>query len=238
LEIEILLQQLIPTCQLHKNHLVKKQIDMITNIFRLYLVPQHHIVNKFHHLEIFSNSNANTEINRARNCDSKVEKDIKMNIDMNREKEIQDRKLDVPINTNTTPKDKERDQEDKKIILVVEDNPVNLKVITKLLNIGGYKSECAMSGYEAIQHCQFKKFSVILMDIQMPGMDGLQTTKAIREMEKEQGKDVVPTPIIAVSASASEEQRSFCLEAGMNDFVGKPVRKEKLFQLLEKFMSY
>ncbi len=116
-------------------------------------------------------------------------------------------------------------------VLVVEDNPVNRLVACATLEKAGYKVEVATNGVEAVAAVKDDEFQLVLMDIQMPEMDGLEATRVIREMEAEQ--DGRPLPIIALTAHALEEERERCLNAGMNDFLAKPFRAEDLLGLLE-----
>ena len=108
-------------------------------------------------------------------------------------------------------------------ILVVEDNPINQQVATELLQALGVDATVAGSGEEALEVLQRRAFDLILMDMQMPGKDGLQTTAAIRT---ELGD--AHTPIVAMTANAMAGDRERCLEAGMNDYIAKPIDPEKL----------
>jgi CheY-like chemotaxis protein len=113
-------------------------------------------------------------------------------------------------------------------ILLAEDNAVNQKLALRLLARMGYRADVAGNGLEAIEALQRQPYDVILMDVQMPDMDGLEATRRIRrEM------DVQPR-IIAMTASAMQEDQERCLAAGMDDFVSKPVRVEELVSALSK----
>jgi len=118
-------------------------------------------------------------------------------------------------------------------VLLVEDNRVNRKVATRILEKCGHVVEAVENGRDAVQVNRQKRFDVILMDVQMPEMDGHQATSLIREYERETGYH---TPIIAMTAHAREEDRQKCLEAGMDDYISKPIDQEKLRLLLEHFM--
>ena len=118
-------------------------------------------------------------------------------------------------------------------ILVVDDNAVNRLAMTALLTKLGYSHEVACNGYEALAAFESRRFSLILMDINMPGMDGYAATQAIRAREFGTTKSV---PIIAVTA-LPEEARSQCIKAGMNDFIQKPVRKESLMEKIEHLLE-
>ena len=111
-------------------------------------------------------------------------------------------------------------------VLVVDDNETNRRVALAVLDHLGYASSFACDGAEAFQAVQNHSFSLVLMDCHMPIMDGIESTRSIRAWEKETGRLAVP--IIAVSASAFQEDRARCKEVGMNDFVPKPVTLNSL----------
>lgn len=115
-------------------------------------------------------------------------------------------------------------------ILVAEDNPVNLKVVTRTLSRMGYRPDIASSGLEVIDALQLNRYDLILMDIQMPDMDGIEGTKAIRSLHPG-GQN---PRIVAMTALALEGDREKCLEAGMDDYLSKPIRKEELVAVLER----
>jgi signal transduction histidine kinase/DNA-binding response OmpR family regulator len=111
-------------------------------------------------------------------------------------------------------------------VLVVEDNQVNQLLVTTILAKAGMRAEVAANGVEAVQAVHARNFDVILMDMQMPEMDGLEATKRIRQLGA-MGRAV---PIIAMTANAMQEDRRRCLEAGMNDFVAKPIDSAELLR--------
>ena len=115
-------------------------------------------------------------------------------------------------------------------ILVAEDNPVNQKLATRLLEKRGHMPLVVGDGREALNAYEAETFDLILMDIQMPIMDGLETTVAIREKEKKSGSHI---PIIAMTAHAMKGDMERCLEAGMDGYVSKPVNPEELFRTIE-----
>jgi len=121
--------------------------------------------------------------------------------------------------------------------LVVEDNLVNQRVATALLRRLGFETDSAINGQEAIDFVQTNHtgYDVILMDCQMPIMDGYETTRCIREWEKSNGQG--GTPIIALTADALPGTETQCREAGMNDYLSKPVRKESLRQVLSRWVQ-
>ncbi len=115
-------------------------------------------------------------------------------------------------------------------ILVVEDNIVNQKLVAKMLERRGHYTAIANNGVEAIKAFENNEFHLILMDVQMPKMDGHEATKIIRFKEKEMKKHI---PIIALTAHAMKGDRERCLEAGMDDYITKPINPEKLFEAIE-----
>lgn len=112
-------------------------------------------------------------------------------------------------------------------VLVVEDNKVNALIITKLLKKSGYEYNTVENGLLAVQEVQKNSYNVILMDVEMPVMDGLEATKKIRQFDQR-------TPIIAVTANGVYDD---CIEAGMNDHLMKPVNFEYLKEILRKYTS-
>lgn len=119
----------------------------------------------------------------------------------------------------------------KKRILVAEDNKINQMVARKILEKEGFEVEIVETGTEAVTAVEEKDYAFVLMDIQMPEMDGYEATSIIRETEKVSGEHI---PIIALTASALEEDRKLCLEAGMDDYVAKPVDKNDLLRALRE----
>jgi CheY-like chemotaxis protein/HPt (histidine-containing phosphotransfer) domain-containing protein len=115
--------------------------------------------------------------------------------------------------------------------LIVEDNAVNQQVAAELISAIGVRAQIAGSGEEALDILRRRAFDVILMDIQMPGMDGLATTEAIRKELR-----IVDTPIIAMTASVTAGDRERCLAAGMNDHIAKPIDPDALAQTLAKWL--
>ncbi len=115
-------------------------------------------------------------------------------------------------------------------VLVAEDSPINQEVATGLLEMRGHTVETANNGREAVEAARRRKYDVILMDVEMPEMDGLAATAAIRDMEKQDG---TRTPIIAMTAHALIGFRDRCLDADMDGYVSKPVRPQELFELLD-----
>ena len=110
-------------------------------------------------------------------------------------------------------------------ILLAEDNLVNQKLAVRLLEKQGHAVTAASDGREAIALFERQTFDLILMDVQMPGMDGFEATAAIREMEKFKGSRI---PIVALTAHAMSGDRERCLASGMDGFATKPIRPEDL----------
>jgi PAS domain S-box-containing protein len=117
-------------------------------------------------------------------------------------------------------------------VLLCEDNPVNQKYALRLLEKWKCTTSLATTGVEAVAAWETNPFDVVLMDMQMPEMDGYQTTQRIRT--KENGSKT-PTPIIAMTAHAMEGDRDKCLQAGMDDYLTKPVSSQALFDLLSRY---
>lgn len=118
-------------------------------------------------------------------------------------------------------------------LLVVDDNNLNQLIVIALLRKFNYDILTASNGIEALEMFKSDKFDCILMDIHMPKMDGITSTMLIREFEKE--NNLNETPILALTASHPEEDKSKCLDAGMNDFIRKPVRQEELSRIISIF---
>jgi CheY-like chemotaxis protein len=116
-------------------------------------------------------------------------------------------------------------------ILLVEDNAVSRKVAARILGNQGYTVTCAGNGLEALAAWETQKFDLILMDLQMPEMDGIETTLFIRRMERLSGAHI---PIVALTAHAMAADRKTCFAAGMDGFVTKPVRRSDLLGEIQR----
>jgi PAS domain S-box-containing protein len=115
-------------------------------------------------------------------------------------------------------------------ILVAEDNPINREVATGLLENAGYALALANDGHEAVSLYRRERFDLVLMDVQMPSLDGLAATREIRDLEQKLGRSA---PIIAMTAHAMAGDRERCLAAGMNAYVSKPLTKKALLAAID-----
>ena len=123
------------------------------------------------------------------------------------------------------------------VILLVEDNPVNQQVALSILESMGYRADVADNGRIGLEALTRKSYALVLMDCQMPEMDGYAATRAIRAREsvlnKTEGKRL---PIIAVTANTQPGDRVQCLAAGMDDFLGKPYNQEELQAAIQRWL--
>ncbi len=118
-------------------------------------------------------------------------------------------------------------------VLVAEDNPTNQQVIGWLLEDIGCSYVIAQNGLEAVEQVRLGAFDLVLMDCQMPSLDGLDATRRIREQERGTRR----IPIIALTADAMREDCERCLQAGMDDYIGKPVRLQELMHKMQRFAA-
>jgi len=119
-------------------------------------------------------------------------------------------------------------------ILVAEDNAVNQRLVVRLLEKRGHRVKLAGNGREALAALEKEAFELVLMDVQMPEMDGFEATAAIREKEKSKG---LHQAIIALTAHAMKGDREKCIEAGMDGYLTKPIRPEELDEVLKPYME-
>jgi CheY-like chemotaxis protein len=116
-------------------------------------------------------------------------------------------------------------------ILIAEDNPINQKLILKVMSKLGYGVELANTGLEAVEMLKSKPYDLIFMDIQMPDMDGLEATRHIRANFRRQ-------PVIcAMTANALAEDREACKDAGMDKYLSKPIKLEELISMLQEIFA-
>jgi two-component system sensor histidine kinase BarA len=115
-------------------------------------------------------------------------------------------------------------------VLAVDDMEMNLKLLQTWLDNSPVTLTTTISGQDAVNRCQTQEFDLILMDVQMPGMDGLQATREIRKSPLNMG-----TPIIAVTAHAFKEEQERLLASGMDDYIPKPIEAEKLIDLIKSW---
>ncbi len=115
-------------------------------------------------------------------------------------------------------------------ILLAEDNIVNQKIAAKMLEKKGWSVKGAENGKQVLEYLEQEKFDVILMDAQMPVLDGFEATRLIREAEKKTGQHI---PIVALTAHAMAGDRQKCLDAGMDGYVSKPIDRQKLYEAIE-----
>jgi two-component system sensor histidine kinase/response regulator len=132
-------------------------------------------------------------------------------------------------------------------ILLAEDNPVNQKLAAAMLRKAGYTLEIATNGKEAVEKYveDPTAFNLIFMDVQMPEMDGMQAATKIRKLENRRskpgsgssgGRASLRIPIIAMTANAMAGDREKCLNAGMDDYITKPIKRELVFEVIDRFV--
>ena len=127
-----------------------------------------------------------------------------------------------------------KDSQGRLRILLAEDNLVNQKVATRILEKRGHAVAVVANGLEALAALQSQAYDLVLMDVQMPEMNGLETTKVIRLHEQKSGGHI---PIAAMTAHAMERDRTLCLQAGMDDYITKPVTPARLLDLVERLCA-
>jgi PAS domain S-box-containing protein len=120
-------------------------------------------------------------------------------------------------------------------ILLAEDNPVNQRVALAMLKRLGCRTDVVANGWEAVLALQKASYDLVLMDCQMPEMDGFEATRAVRLKEAEANSSCIP--IIAMTASAMQADRERCLQAGMSDFIAKPVQPGELAEMLARWLA-
>ncbi|MHB1688142.1 MAG: PAS domain-containing hybrid sensor histidine kinase/response regulator [Ignavibacteriaceae bacterium] len=126
----------------------------------------------------------------------------------------------------------QKEQRAKYKILLAEDNFINQKVATRILADAGYNTDAVNNGAEAFEAIKEKSYSLVLMDVQMPEVDGLTATQMIRKLGNEKSK----LPIIAITAHALAGDKEKCIEAGMNDYLSKPIIADKMIAMLDGWL--
>jgi CheY-like chemotaxis protein len=124
-------------------------------------------------------------------------------------------------------------QQSRGKVLIAEDNAINQRVVAIMLSKLGYSADVATEGTVVLEMLQKQHYDLVLMDCQMPGMDGFEATKAIRALPSH----ISQIPIIAVTANALPGQREKCLAIGMNDYISKPIQAGLLASTLRKYLQ-
>ncbi|NTV95693.1 MAG: response regulator, partial [Thiobacillus sp.] len=125
------------------------------------------------------------------------------------------------------------DLKDNRLILLAEDNPTNQKVAQLVLRKLGYACHIVDNGQAALDAVGTLPYALVLMDCQMPVMDGFEATRKLRQLERENG--LPHLPVIALTANAMQGDREKCLAAGMDDYLSKPVSGDKLHEMIERW---
>ena len=139
----------------------------------------------------------------------------------------------IPLVTRFSLQDARAPEESLRVLLA-EDNLVNQRLAVRLLEKRGHRVAVAANGAEALRALEQESFDLLLMDVQMPEMDGLEATAAIREKERGTG---MRQPIVALTAHAMKGDREKCIAGGMDEYLSKPIRPQDLDQLLEKYVA-
>jgi len=138
----------------------------------------------------------------------------------------------TPLTTTTAPEPATLDFKQKHAILVVDDNDINLSLVVSILESLGVSADSAHDGFEAIEQCKKHVYSLIFMDIQMPGMDGGEAMKKIRKLDDQ----FLNTTIIALTAYALPEEKEIFLKQGFQRLITKPIDEAKLHSAIEEFV--
>ena len=122
---------------------------------------------------------------------------------------------------------------DKPRLLLAEDNLINQEVIRGFLNLRNWECDTALNGEEALQALQNQAYDLVLMDVQMPVVNGLEATRRIRQLPD----PVCHTPIMALTANAMHEERAQYLDAGMDGYASKPIQRDAFFAEIERLLK-
>jgi two-component system, sensor histidine kinase and response regulator len=122
-------------------------------------------------------------------------------------------------------------------ILIAEDNRVNQELAVEILTMSGYQCEVVPNGLLAVEHVMSDVYDLVLMDMQMPEMDGVEAAKAIRRGSPDTATRIRDIPIIALTANAMKQDRDKCLDAGMNDYLSKPLNPMELLDKIERLLE-
>lgn len=114
-------------------------------------------------------------------------------------------------------------------VLIVEDNPANQLLFLRLVEKSHAHADCAVNGVQAVEMVVAESYDLVLMDICMPEMDGIEATQKIRQIH-------ASLPIVALTANVLKQDQMNCIDAGMNDFLEKPVDKASFFDVLSKYL--
>jgi signal transduction histidine kinase/CheY-like chemotaxis protein len=141
-----------------------------------------------------------------------------------------------PSAAGTAPEDTDacHDAPRRLRVLVAEDNPINQRLAARLLEQRGHATVVANNGEEALAALETGHFDAVLMDLHMPAMGGLDATAAIRAKEKRTGEHI---PVIALTANAMKGVREWCLQAGMDGYIAKPIERQKLYDIIENLAA-
>ena len=140
--------------------------------------------------------------------------------------------VEVPLRLPSEPVKESEPPRVRGRVLVVDDNAIAQTIASHALRRRAYEVQCASDGFAALEAASQSEFDLILLDLQMPGLDGFQTAARLREMPA-----YIRTPIVAVTANCSQDYRDRCRESGMQGFLAKPVRTKDLVQTVEHYCS-